>query len=231
MTPDSASALSNATNASAQNRTNPMDRLAVEYDRWFDSPEGKDLFQTELACVRDVMGELSGRWLEVGVGTGRFAHALGIREGVDPSEPALALARSRGIDACQGTAERLPYEDGGFDGALLVATLCFVADPRVPLEEARRVLKPGGQLVLGMIPADSPWGQHDIEKGKKGHPFYSTAHFHTSSEVVSFAEHAGFAFLRGCSCLLNPPGSPQTGTITPGIAAGAGFVCLSFSAG
>lgn len=208
---------------------NPMDTLASEYDRWFDSPEGNELFQIELACVQDVTGDVCGRWLEVGVGTGRFASALGIHEGVDPSEPALLLARNRGIDARQGTAEKLPYPNGTFDGILLVATLCFVADPLLAMEECRRVTKPGGRLVIGMIPADSAWGKLYAEKGRQGHPFYSTAHFHTVSEVISLAENAGFTFLHACSCLLNAPDSPQTKVTGPGMVEGAGFICLGFT--
>jgi len=92
------------------------------------------------------------------------------------------------------------------------------------------VLKSGGRLVIGMIPADSPWGQLYAEKGRKGHPFYSTAHFHMASEVIALAERAGFTFLIACSCLLNRPDSPQTGTIKLGIVEGAGFVCLGFCA-
>ncbi len=214
----------------AEPSTNPMDRLASEYDRWFDSPEGQELFRIELACVQDVSNDNRDRWLEVGVGTGRFASALGIREGVDPSEPALLLARSRGIDARQGTAERLPYSDGTFDGILLVTTLCFVSDARRAMREFCRVVKPGGQLVIGMIPADSPWGRLYAEKGRQGHPFYSTAHFHTVADVISLAEEAGFTFARACSCLLNAPESTQSRDTAPGIIEEAGFVCLGFSA-
>lgn len=230
MIPEPATSPSEAKIESAEQPTNPMDSLADEYDRWFDSPEGKELFQIELDCVRDLTGDVRGRWLEVGVGTGRFAAALSIREGVDPSKQALVLAMSRGINVRQSTAEKLPYPDGEFDGVLLVATLCFVADTHLAMEETRRVLKSGGQLVIGMIPSDSPWGQLYIEKGRKGHPIYSTAQFHTAIEVISLAERAGFQFLRACSCLLCPPDSPQTKAIELGIAEGAGFVCLGFSA-
>lgn len=216
---------------SAEHSTNPMDELASDYDRWFDSPEGKELFRIELACIQNVVSDFRGRCLEVGVGTGRFASAIGIREGVDPSEPALLLARSRGIDARQGAAERLPYSDGVFEGILLVTTLCFVTDPRVAMREFRRVMKPGGRLAIGMIPADSPWGKLYAEKGRQGHPFYSTAHFHTVRDVISLAENAGFAFLRASSCLLSPPDSPQTKAAEPGIVEDAGFVCLGFAVG
>lgn len=225
------SLLSNGSKTNAVKVPNPMDTLAGEYDRWFDSPEGKQLFGVELACVRDVIGDNIGRWLEVGVGTGRFASALGISEGLDPSERALVLARGRGVDARQGMAEQLPYPDGTFDGVLLITTLCFVPDPQIAMSELRRVAKSGGQLVIGMIPADSPWGRLYAEKGRQGHPFYSSAHFHTVSEVISLAENAGFTFIRSYSCLLNAPNSTQTDSIKSGIVKDAGFVCIGFARG
>jgi SAM-dependent methyltransferase len=124
----------------------------------------------------------------------------------------------------------LPYSDSSFDGVLLVTTLCFVDDSAAAMREIGRVLKPKGRLVIGMIPADSPWGKLYAEKGRHGHPFYSTAHFHTVSEVIALAEDSGFSFARACSCLPNPPESPQTNAAKPGIVKVAGFICLGFSA-
>jgi SAM-dependent methyltransferase len=209
---------------------NPMDRLAEEYDRWFDSPEGKPLFEIELECVRDVLGDHAGRWLEVGVGTGRFAAALGIREGIDPSEPALAIARRRRIDARRGVAEQLPFSDEAVDGILLVVTICFLRDVSRAMREFRRILKPDGRLVLGMIPRDSPWGRSYADKGRAGHPFYSMARFYSPRDVISLAEQAGFEFDRACSSLFSPPGEAPSPERRAGAIEEAGFVCLGFRA-
>lgn len=141
-----------------------MDQRADEYDRWFDSPEGQSVFQLELRCVREIIQIDDGRWLEVGVGTGRFAAALGVTDGVDPSERALAIAAARGIRTHVGKAERLPFEGKTFDGVALVATLCFVSDPSLALRECGRVLHDDGTVVLAIIPADSPWGRLSAEK-------------------------------------------------------------------
>jgi ubiquinone/menaquinone biosynthesis C-methylase UbiE len=208
---------------------NPMDRLAEDYDRWFDSPEGRPLFDIELACVHEVLGDHVGRWLEVGVGTGRFAAALGIHEGVDPSASALTLARARGLDARPGFAEQLPYPDEMFDGVLLVVTICFLRDLPKAMCEFQRVLKPGGRLVIDMIPRDSPWGRSYAEQGRQGHPFYSTARFYTPRGVISLAEQAEFVLDRACSCLFSPPGEATSTERRGGIEDGAGFVCLGFT--
>jgi SAM-dependent methyltransferase len=208
-----------------------MDRLAEDYDGWFDSPEGKPLFEIELECVRDVLGDHAGRWVEVGVGTGRFAAALGIREGIDPSEPALAIARRRRIDARRGVAEQLPFSDEAVDGVLLVLTICFLHDSSKAMREFLRVLKPGARLVIGMIPRDGPWGRSCAEKGRQGHPFYRAAQFYSPREVVSLAEDAGFVFDRACSCLLSPPGEAPSPERCAAVRAEAGFVCLAFVRG
>ncbi len=49
----------------------------------------------------------------------------------------------------QGDAQALPYADGAFDAAYLVATLGEARDTDAVLRELRRVLKPGGRLVVG----------------------------------------------------------------------------------
>jgi hypothetical protein len=61
------------------------------YDQWHDSHEGKELFTLEVE--------------EIGVGTGRFAEALGIDLGVDPSAGALEFAVKLGIRVLHGKDE------------------------------------------------------------------------------------------------------------------------------
>jgi ubiquinone/menaquinone biosynthesis C-methylase UbiE len=84
------------------------DHEAARYDAWFDSPQGQVLFRAEVEAIRRLVKGLPGPWLEVGVGTGRFAQALGIPYGVDPAWSVLLLARRRGIHVVQGRGEALP---------------------------------------------------------------------------------------------------------------------------
>jgi len=206
-----------------------FDELAERYDGWFDSPEGKNIFRAEVVCLRELMGEPSGRWLEVGVGTGRFAEALGIREGVDPSGSVLTFAAGRGIRTRVGYGENLPYPDSVFDGVLMVVTICFLADPEKALEECRRVLKESGRLLVGLVPADTPWGERYARQGREGHPFYSAARFYTCGDVYSLVREAGFTPANAVSCLFNPPEEPLTDLSNrDGIVPGAGFVAMEF---
>ena len=64
--------------AGASEAVRLFDREAARYDAWFDSPEGRVLFSAEVAAVRRLVNGLPGPVLEVGVGTGRFAQALGV---------------------------------------------------------------------------------------------------------------------------------------------------------
>lgn len=47
-----------------------------------------------------------------------------------------------------GPSDELPYEDSSVDGYRAAGVLHLLADPRPTLEEARRVLRPGGRIVL-----------------------------------------------------------------------------------
>ncbi len=210
--------------------TNPFDQRADQYDAWFDSDEGRELFPLEVECLKKAMaGNKNRHWLETGVGTGRFAQELNIQHGVDPSEPMLLHAAKRGITVKPGTAEKLPYPDASFDGILMVVTICFVDDPRQAFKESRRVLRSNGRLLAGLVPADSSWGKFYMEKKKLGHPFYSAARFYTSDRIIEMGTAAGFEFSGAHTCLFTEPEQPVTDkSIRSGLVPGAGFVALGF---
>ena len=186
---------------------NVFDTNADRYDRWFDKLPGSAIFPIEVECLRPLVSSDFGPWLEVGVGTGRFAEALGISEGIDPSPAMIQKAAARGISVTEAAGEKLPYERGRFGGILMVVTICFVSDPPQVFAEAARVLRPGGRLVAGLVPADSPWGRHYRRLAKQGHPIYSNARFYTCDETIRIAEAAGFNLEKTSSCLFTPPGS------------------------
>lgn len=210
--------------------TQAFDPIADSYDQWYDTSEGRAILSAELACLRLLYAQCRGRWLEVGVGTGRFASMLGVAEGVDPSPQMLAIAAGRGIRTYLGCAEDLPFADGTFEGVLLALTLCFVADSKQAAMECRRLLRPGGRLLLGAIPADSPWGRQYERKKAAGHPVYAQARFLTTSEIVALIESAGFDLQDAASTLLGEPdGSPEIEPcVEAGVVPGAGFVGLLF---
>jgi len=148
-------------------------------------------------------------WLEVGVGSGRFAEALGIETSVDPSINLLTMARRRGVYGFLGRGEQMPFAAGTFGTAFLVVTLCFVDSPPAVLGETRRVLRPNGKVVLGLVLRESPWGQFYIQKKQEGHRFYSHADFLSFDEVVDLLHRAGFEVDGVVSSLFQRPGEVQ----------------------
>jgi SAM-dependent methyltransferase len=211
----------------------PFDRLADEYDHWFDTDRGSRLFRIELEMIRDLLTGVPRPWLDVGVGTGRFAEALCFDEGVDPSEAALALAKRRGVRTRPGRGEALPFADGSFGVTLLMVTLCFLEDPLQTFRECRRVLQDDGGLIVGFVPRDSRWGRAYLRKGEAGDPFYSVARFYTVREVIRLGEQAGFRMDRANSALFGAMDSDYTGdqAFRAGALQDAGFVAMRLSAG
>ncbi|OFX14714.1 MAG: hypothetical protein A2Z18_10015 [Armatimonadetes bacterium RBG_16_58_9] len=210
--------------------SNPFDQAAGHYDAWFDTPRGRAVFKSEGRCMQPLVSNAFRPWLEVGVGTGRFAQALGVQYGIDPSSAMLEIAAKRGVDTRQGIGEELPYEDRSFGGVMIVVSLCFVSEPERVLLEAARVIRGDGRLVLGIIPADSSWGEMYAAMAREGHRIYSKARFFRVVEVVEMAEAAGFEKRDAYSALLAGPDSETTELLVwSGTLPAAGFVAVGFS--
>jgi SAM-dependent methyltransferase len=184
----------------------PFDELAQEYDAWFDS-KGKLIFDIELEALQEVLPALTKPWLEIGVGSGRFAQALGIDNGIEPSINLVKMARQRQITTFWGRGEQRFFEDALFGAVFLITTLCFLDSPLVVLKEAHRILIPGGKIVLGLILEESPWGRYYEQKKIEGHPIYKYAKFYRCNEVTHLTIQAGFMGERIISTLFQKPGA------------------------
>lgn len=166
----------------------PFETDTARYEKWFEVH--KNVYLSELNAIRAILPEYS-RGLEVGVGTGRFSHPFGIRNGIDPSRNALNLARKRGIEVVAGVGEALPYARKSFDLALIVTTICFFSDVSAALKEVFSVLRPTGSLVIGYVDKYSTLGREYQEK-RSGSPFYRSATFIGTSELSQSLLAAGF---------------------------------------
>jgi len=169
-------------------KTTPFEKYFDRYEEWFlhYSP----VYKSELEAVRRHLPE-DGRGIEIGVGSGLFAQPLNIRNGLEPSKQMGKLALKRGVNIIKGVAEDLPIENDFYDYALMVTTICFLDDVPQSIREAKRILKPGGRLIIGLVDRDSPIGKL-YQKYQSENVFYRDAVFYTTQEVVEFMKQAGF---------------------------------------
>lgn len=117
------------------------------------------------AMVEACKAPRDAQLLDVCCGTGAvggaFAGRVGRRVGVDLTQAMLDTAKGRLDEVVQGDARALPFPDATFDVVVSRQALHFFHEPDVPIREMARVLKPGGQIVLGQrVPygkADEAW--------------------------------------------------------------------------
>ncbi|KAB2965209.1 MAG: methyltransferase domain-containing protein [Thermoanaerobaculia bacterium] len=96
------------------------------------------------------------RVLDVACGTGVLAEAAtrqvgpeGFVVGLDPSAGMLSRAQARGVrQLVQATAEAIPFADASFDLVTMGYALRHVADLETVFSEYRRVLRPGGRVLV-----------------------------------------------------------------------------------
>lgn len=178
-------------------------RLAPRYDaRWS--------FYVE-ATARETLARLelrSGdRLLDVGCGTGALLealarHPLGIGlAGVDPSSRMLEIARAKlapragaPVDLRIGWAEEIPHEAASFDVVTSCSVFHYCLDPKRALAEARRVLRPGGRLLI------TDWCDDyltcrlcDLYLRARNRPYYR---IYGAEELKRLIEEAGLARVR-----------------------------------
>ncbi|MER7026638.1 MULTISPECIES: SAM-dependent methyltransferase [Streptomyces] len=140
--------------------------------------------------------------LDIGCGTGgpalRIARRTGARvTGITISRTQAAECADRAREAAltdrvtfdHGDAMNLPYRDGSFGAALAVDSLCHMHDRPRALAEARRVLRPGGRLLLTEFTLR---GRPSREQLAAHHGMWISAPLVTVAEVLAMAEGAGW---------------------------------------
>lgn len=108
---------------------------------------------------QEVVESARGQVLEVGAGNGlNFAFydpdKVARVEATEPDSVMLEHARKRAaaarvpVNLVQAPVENLPFADESFDSVVITLVFCSVSDPPHGLSEVRRVLKPGGTLLM-----------------------------------------------------------------------------------
>jgi ubiquinone/menaquinone biosynthesis C-methylase UbiE len=145
-------------------------------------------------AIVNLAGDVAGRRiLDAGCGSGPIAAALRDRgatvTGFDSSAGMLELARRRlGPDAdlhLADLASPLPFPDGAFDDVIAALVLHYLEDWTGPLAELRRVLRPGGRLIVAV---DHPFAIELMNREQGG----KFAYFETRSrtEEWTFGGHS-----------------------------------------
>lgn len=115
----------------------------------------EDLYREKVRFLLHLLPDRPRGGLDIGSSAGGLSVALGLEgiemEGIEPSEKGVTASAMRAdrhglknVHFQQGAGERLPFGDNSFDLVISLAVLEHVADVERVVEEAFRVLKPGG---------------------------------------------------------------------------------------
>ncbi len=146
--------------------------------------------------VLDALGQPDGRVLDAGCGTGGFlaklkqAHPAMLAEGLEYNAEAAARARQKsGAPVAAGSVLAMPFADASFAAVTSMDVLCHAAvEPGLALAEIRRVLTPGGRLVLNLPAFTWLHSAHDLR--------VRNARRFTAGQVRGLLQAAGFHAIR-----------------------------------
>lgn len=182
--------------------------------------------------------------LDVGCGDGMLtkepagqgAKVIGLDASADMISPARRRAELAAveIDVVFEDTRNLRICGAQFDGPVSVARLCFSDEPRQPIREMVRVLRPGGRLIPGDPGRWNFCAAQRRVKGWLGSGLWRAAYFRNRRDLLARAAGAGledatvtgaiFCPPLGCAAQLMTPVDPWIGRRTSG---GAAFLVLS----
>lgn len=188
---------------------------AEDFDVWWS--HNQNIFESELLAMKRFITDPK-ETVSIGTGAGWFSSRLGIPVGVEPSEKMAKLARDRGIDIKIGTIEDISFEDERFSGVLFDNSISVIDDLKKAFQEAYRILKPGGHVVVPFLPKEGGFaqlymlaeirGRHDPDVSP-AHPypikFIRGSHWYSTTEVLRLLEEVGFTDFKSVQTLTTYP--------------------------
>lgn len=149
-----------------------------------------------------VVASAEGRVLEIGFGSGLNLpfYPVAVREilGLEPSPRLVSMAKGAAraspspVTFIEGSAEAIPLDSDSIDTVVITWTLCTIPQAATPLDEMRRVLKPGGRLLFvehGLAPDESvcKWQNRLTPAWRR-----LSGGCHLNRPIRTMIEHAGF---------------------------------------
>lgn len=151
----------------------------------------------------------NGQLLDVGCGSGQALQnmaELGWRvKGVDFDPQAVAIAQKKGLEVRVGNLTAQGYPSGSFDAITMSHVIEHVHDPLSLLRECRRILKPGGQLVI-VTPNSRSWGHQKYAVSWMHLDPPRHLHIFNSQALCRLVEMAGFKLVSLCTTIRDTNG-------------------------
>ncbi len=175
-----------------------FDKIAKVYDSWYQTKTGSYVDRTEKELVFSLLKSKTGLSLDLGCGTGNYSLELYKKGfgviGLDLSKEMLKVARKKipEILFIKGDAYFLPFKNEVFDLILSITMFEFIKEPEKVMREIYRVLKPGGEILIGTMNGKSLWFLFKRIKSLFVETAYRYARFYTPKELENLCKIVGF---------------------------------------
>lgn len=202
-----------------------FDSYANEYDAWF--LENPNVLESEVRLVASTLKD-GDKILSVGCGSGLFEKiireefGINISDGVEPSASMAEIARKRGLNVVEATAEEFDYPAGKYDTILFNGCPSYITDLATVVDKVYKALPAGGRIVLVDVPKESTYGiMYNLAKalGTWHHPLLEgvyppnpypielvkIASWRTTAEKIDLVRMSGFQKIEYAQTLTTHP--------------------------
>jgi len=156
-----------------------------KFARFYDSPFGKHILEIEAEYVFNELKECN-KILDIGCGIGSFEQKLDELNitGLDISEEMLTEAKRRSDKYfVLGNAENINFEDSSFDGVFYITTLEFITNYKRTIQEAWRVIRTDGKLLVIML---NPQSEYFREQSKAKDSYFRNVKHNNVLEIKDY---------------------------------------------
>ncbi|HIE16229.1 MAG TPA: SAM-dependent methyltransferase [Bacteroidales bacterium] len=182
-------------------------KIAADYDKWYQTPLGKqiDIWEKKLVALH-LKQIKSKQILEIGAGTGHWTLFLSQKgfkiTGIDIAKKMLAQAEKKNIantSFISASVESLPFEDNSIENIVAITVLEFVEKQEIAFSEIFRVLKPNGIFVIGALN-----NMASLQKKRQNDIVFKNARFFSRKTLFEILSKFGNPTVDGCVYMPNP---------------------------